>query len=77
MKNTYNQWELNQQVIKLPIQKSKVDENETQSIQCPMNIENHKYKRGNESKRYFNQYTQTIILNQFKNKMHSFPIRSK
>ena len=47
LKNTYNEKRLNPQVIKLLIQKSKLDENETQSIQCPMNIEKDKFKRGN------------------------------
>ena len=37
--------------------KIKVDENETQSIQCPLNIENDKHKRGSESKIYVHQYT--------------------
>ena len=37
--------------------KINVDENETQSIQCLMNIENHKHKRWSESKIYVQQYT--------------------
>ena len=32
-------WILKQQVIKLLTKKSRLDENEIQSIQCPMNIE--------------------------------------
>ena len=44
------------QVVKILAEKSRLDENEKQSIQCPLNIEIDKYKRCSEPKKYVYEY---------------------
>ena len=56
MKNIYNQSRFTWKVIKLLVEKIRLDENEIQSIQSPLNIKIDKYKRWSEPKKYAHEY---------------------
>ena len=56
MKRIYIQSRFTWKVLKLLEEKSMLDENEIQFIQCPLNIEIDKYKRWSEPKKYVHEY---------------------
>ena len=56
MNNIYNQSRFTWKVVKLLAENSRLDENEIQSIQFPLNIEIVKYKGWIEPKKYVHEY---------------------
>ena len=53
--------EIESQVIKLLTKKLRLDENEIQPKQCPINIEIAIYKRGSESKKCVHEYQNSYL----------------
>ena len=56
LKIIYNQSRFTCKVVKLLVEKMRLDENEIQSIQSLFNIEIYKYKRQSKPKNYVHEY---------------------
>ena len=56
MKNIYNQSRFTWEEVRLLAEKSRLDENEIQYIQCLLNIEIGKYKTWSETKKCVHEY---------------------